>query len=436
MTLAEQAATPLGRVRDPRAPGGERPLRVVQLWAHAGIQGGGGGVAMNRLHRGLLAHGVHSTLLEEAGEDVDASEGRYAVPRWRVLDGGLRRVASRVGLNDVHRLSTLALLRHPLVREADVLHVNGTHSGFLNYLALPLLTRGRPALFTLHDMWAVTGHCAYSLECERWRTGCGGCPHLDMLPATRRDATAIEWRLKRHAYRRSRIAFTAPSRWLTDIARDGLPGFEVEQIPYGVDTRLYAPTPTAEARSALGIPADRHVLLFVSVNLADWRKGGDLIPAILGALPPEVRDNTVTVLLGPHNEALAERLDVPVIALGPIYDEARKALAYAAADLLILPTRADNDPLVLSEAMACGTPAASFRVGGVPETVRHGISGVTAEAEDAAALGREIGALLEEPGRLQEMGRRARRQVEDERNLDAWVGRHLALYRRLIAAPA
>ncbi len=55
-------------------------------------------------------------------------------------------------------------------------------------------------VLTLHDPWPLTGHCAYFLDCERWRTGCGSCPHLDTPPAMRRDNTHLNWTRKKRIY--------------------------------------------------------------------------------------------------------------------------------------------------------------------------------------------------------------------------------------------
>jgi hypothetical protein len=52
-------------------------------------------------------------------------------------------------------------------------------------------------MLTLHDAWLLSGHCAHSFDCQRWKTGCGECPDLDVYPASPRDATACNWRRKR-----------------------------------------------------------------------------------------------------------------------------------------------------------------------------------------------------------------------------------------------
>src|SRR5690606_33465346 len=155
-----------------------------------------------------------------------------------------------------------------------------------------------------------------------WLDGCGTCPYPSTLPGVRRGASRIEWRLKRAAYARSRIDFAAPSEWLCDIARRGLPpGSSVECIPNGVDLEVYRPQDRRAARAELDLPDDRHVLMFASVNLSDWRKGGDLLRTMLSALPDDVRAKTMLLLIGPDAGTAWDSLGMPVRSLGSVVDE-------------------------------------------------------------------------------------------------------------------
>ena len=120
---------------------------------------------------------------------------------------------------------------------------------------------------TLHDMWTFTGHCGYSLGCERWRLGCGECPDLTLYPPVDRDGTAFNLSRKREIYRRSRLRVATPSRWLLEKAKasalwDGVA--EARVIPYGVDLRIFQPGNRAEVRGRLGIRPDARVLLFAA----------------------------------------------------------------------------------------------------------------------------------------------------------------------------
>ena len=117
-----------------------------------------------------------------------------------------------------------------------------------------------PTVLTLHDAWLLSGHCAHSFDCERWKTGCGECPDLTIEPAIRRDATADNWVRKRDIYARSRLYVATPSPWLMGRVEQSMLAPAVEQarvIPNGVDLSVFRP---ADKRSIRAGSASRQTL--------------------------------------------------------------------------------------------------------------------------------------------------------------------------------
>ena len=337
-------------------------LSVMHFWLSPGLSGGGTGIAMSMLHENLLAAGVRSRILCQM--DAPAAPEIDIVPRWSRLDMQIRRLTMRLGLNDIHRVSWPLIMRHPFYRDADVVHFHGIHWGFLSYLALPTLTRHKPAVFTLHDLWALTGHGTSPRDCERWRTGCGQCPYPDAPPAVQRDATYIEWRLKRWAYSRSRLTIIALNSQHAEYARQGLlHRFPIHCIPNGVDTDLFRPQDPSRCRSALGIPLDRHVMMFAAVGLNEKRKGGDLLIAALQHLPETVRSNLTLLLVGRGGAAIREAIGIPSIDLGLVEQPETMAAAYGASDLFVSPTSKATSgvPHAIASIRTRGRPSA--RVG-------------------------------------------------------------------------
>jgi glycosyltransferase involved in cell wall biosynthesis len=393
---------------------------------------------MMRLHEGLLAAGVRSRILCQL--DAPDTPEIDVVPRWSRLDMQIRRLTMRLGLNDIHRVSSPLIARHPFYRDADVVHFHGLHSGFLSYLSLPALTRRKPTVFTLHDLWALTGHCASPRDCERWRIGCGQCPYPDTHPAIQRDATSIEWRLKKWAYSRSRLTIIALNQRHAEYARRGLLGcFPVHCIPNGIDTDLFRPQDRTRCRSALGIAHDRHVVMFAALVLDQFNKGGDLLVAALNHLPEPVRRNVTLLLVGRNGATIRGAIDIPSVDLGSIEQPETMAMAYSAADLFVSPTRAETFSLVLAEAMACGTPLVAFNVGGVSALVRPGLTGHLAQPENPSDLAAGIAALLGDDTQRRIFGNNCRSIALAEYSASAVIGRHIALYETLMsgnAAPA
>jgi glycosyltransferase involved in cell wall biosynthesis len=398
--------------------------------------GGGAAIAGYRLHQGLLAQGVDSRLV--VGQAKTSSDRVASVPLPSKLERHLlARITQPLGFNYVHLLQPFSLRQHPFYVGADILNFHNLHTGYFNYLAIPALTKHKPAIFTLHDMWSFTGHCAYSYDCDRWQTGCGRCPYPDTYPAIRRDNTHLEWKLKDWVYNRSNLTIVCPSRWLTEQAQHSLLNrFPIHHIPYGIDIQAYQPLNSEQCRSVLGIPSGKSVLMMGAENLNDTRKGGHLLLQALQSLPDSLKANCLLLILGNGGEALAEAVGIASLNLGYVGSDRLKAIAYSAADLFLFPTRADNLPLVLQESMACGTPMVSFKIGGVPDLVRPGITGYLAAPEDVNDFRNGIVQLLEDPSSREQMALNCRQIAVTEYPLELQAQRYVTLYHQVLGLNA
>jgi glycosyltransferase involved in cell wall biosynthesis len=406
-------------------------VKVLQINFSDYFQGGGGAIAMHRLHQGLKQQNVESSIL--CGRKTLNSHDSIVVPQSSKLDTQIRRWTGRLGLNDIHITSTFGLRNLASFQDADVLNFHILHSGFFNYLAIPQLTTSRPAIFTLHDMWAFTGHCAYSYDCCRWQTGCGQCPDLDSPPSVQRDNTHLEWKLKKWVYNHSDLAIVAPSQWLTEQARKSmLSHLPIYHIPYGLDTEIFQPHDSELCRRLLGIPLKKKVLMYSAVNASDRRKGMDLLYESLQNLPTALKSEIVLLVMGSRTRSFEETNDFQIFHLGYIDCEQIKAIAYSTADLFVFPTRADNLPLVLQESLACGTPIVSFKVGGVPDLVRPGVTGYLAAPEDASDLAQGIVELLEDDHLRQSLSNQCRATAVEEYNLRLQAERYINVYKHLL----
>ena len=392
---------------------------------------GGAAIAAYRLHQGLLAQQIESHLL--VGKATIKSDRVAEVSRSRRVEAQLARLTNELGLNYLNHINTFGVSKHSFYKQADILNFHNLHTGYFNYLAIPSLTKTKPAVFTLHDMWSFTGHCAYSYDCDRWKTGCGQCPYLEIYPAIRRDNTRLEWKLKDWVYSQSNLTIVTPSRWLTEQAQQSmLNRFSIHHIPYGIDTEIYQPLDSEQCRAVLGIPTHKNVLMFGADSLSDNRKGGDLLFQALSCLPDALKADTVLLMIGSNSESISKAIGMQTIELGYVGSDRLKAIAYSAADLFIFPTRADNLPLVLQESMACGTPMVSFKVGGVPDLVRPGVTGYLATPEDSDDFSSGIVQLLEDEALRDRMGRNCREIALEEYPLKLQAQRYLELYRQLL----
>jgi glycosyltransferase involved in cell wall biosynthesis len=368
--------------------------------------GGGAAKSARSLHESLRERGVDSRML--VGRRLTADPAVRAIKRsamWRVADRPFGDVTQRVGLQYAFLPSSFGVVRDPWFRASRVLQLHNLHGSFFAWSALPVLTRRRPTVWWIQDMWPVTGHVAYAYECDRWRTGCGSCPHLGEYPALPRDTSALLWKLKRAAYERSVLTVVASSQWLLRVlaASPLLGRFPRRLIPNGVDLDRFRPRPQREALADLGFEqVDGPVVLVFD---GERRKGAELLGDILARL-----DRQLTVLVAGSRGDWRPSEGVRVVDLGRIADDDRLAAAYAAADVFLLPTLADNLPNSVLESIACGTPVVATPVGGLTDAVREGETGFVAEAVDPAA----IAAALERALDAADLGPRARAVAEAE----------------------
>jgi glycosyltransferase involved in cell wall biosynthesis len=207
----------------------------------------------------------------------------------------------------------------------------------------------------------------------------------------------------------------------------------VHCIPHGVDTAVFKPLDQSHCRELLGVPEGKIVLLCAIEHMDRPLKGADLLVKALDFLPKAFQDQCVLLLFGHPNRRIQEQISLPIIDLGYINEDRLKAVAYSAADLLINPTRAESFGLVALESMACGTPVAAFKVGGIPELVRPGVTGLLAKPDDPEGLAACIQSMAGDPVQLQSMADRCRDVATTEYTLTQQVRRTIELYQYVLS---
>lgn len=333
-----------------------------------------------------------------------------------------------------------AFLRRVLALwQPDIIHLHNLHGGrgTIPLSILPEMAAVAPIVWTMHDMWGMTGHCAYSMGCNRWRDGCGGCPDLALYPRLLSDRT------KHIAYNKSEIlakanpVLVSPSRWLSDLALEAKPtkSCEIQLIANGVDLTVFSPKFRAIAREELNLSSDSQVIMFAAESLdGDKRKGGAELRRALERVQTSRGGALLDVILMGRGgiDLLSGIPGIVVHHVGYVSDQAVAAKLYSAADVFICPSLQDNLPNALIEAAACGTAAVAFNVGGCGEIIDNEVSGLLVPGGDSAALGDAIERLVSEPERLAGMGRAARARAELLYSDTKMAYSYLSLYHELI----
>ena len=325
----------------------------------------------------------------EIGYGAEAPSAEAARFAYRVGTSLERRVYSQCRkLFDAEgygsRSGTKKLIAEMERFQPDVIQLHNLHGCYLN---LPILfaylrQSGLPVVWTLHDCWPFTGHCAYFdyADCRKWMDGCRHCPQQRSYPACYGlDGSERNYAMKKRLFTSlERLVFVTPCEWMKQpLSRSFLSGYLARTIYNGVDLRAFQPTESG-LRRRYGLEGKRVVLSVAS----DWdeRKGLRFLTEAQQALGDAYR----FVAVGLEEEQI-KALPAPMLGIARTADVRELAAWYTAADCVANPTMEDNMPMVNLEALACGTPVAVFRTGGCPEAVDESC-GVVVDKGDGAAL--------------------------------------------------
>ena len=291
--------------------------------------------------------------------------------QWASPEGWADRAAGR---EDFCYPGTEALLSLESA-SADIIHAHNLHGSYFDLRMLPKLSSRRPVVLTLHDAWLLAGHCAHSMGCDRWRTGCGECPDLAIYPGIKKDATAENWRTKSDIFRKCRLFVATPCAWLMrKVEQSMLMPAVIERrvIPYGIDLSIFKPGDQAAARARLRIRQNAAVLLFAANGIRkNAFKDYATLRQTIGRLGSQSHRRRPIQFIAVGESGPAERIGDAVIEFRPFEnDSAAMAAYYQAADVYIHAAKADTFPCTVLEALACGTPVAATNVGGIGEQVR------------------------------------------------------------------
>jgi glycosyltransferase involved in cell wall biosynthesis len=311
--------------------------------------------------------------------------------------------------------------------DADVVHLHNLHGYYVNYRSLVGMIRDKPIVWTWHDMWGVTGRCGFASGCQRWAENCAPCPRKHQYPAAWIDHSEEEYVEKFRTFTSlDRLLIVCPSDWLAEIAvQRGYPADRVRVVPNPVDTETFTLKCRTDARQKLGLDSQRPLAMFIAESCDEARKGyGDFCTATL-------KNDCDAMAIGSPPKEPAEH----VKHFGRINNKERLADLYAAADVMIIPSYADNYPNTVVESLIAGTPVIGYEEGGIPSQLSDPWSAVTPRGdadELARTLRRFLGRLEESRANREELARLSRQRWSP----DLISAEYLKLYNELVDAAA
>lgn len=372
-----------------------KPLKIVLLSYHN--QNGGAGIACGRLAEALkkAGHQVNYLVQEKTGNDGSVALNNSPVKKamsW------LRFILERLAYLPFEKNKVVRFLfnpgkygrdisQHPLIQEADIIHLHWVNFGMLSIQNIKqLLDTGKPVYWTLHDMWAFTGGCHHSGACLNFQVACGNCAEFIKNPSTN-DLSHQLWQKKFNAFQQPNLHIITCSDWLKERAATSsiLKNQPIQSIPNAIDTELFKPGNKADAKKSLSLDPEKKYILFVAMRVNAPKKGFNYLEKALQGL-----DKTTTELIVVGNAQDLPELHLKAHVMGHISSPEKMIQIYQAADVFVTPSLEENLPNTIMEAMACGTPCVGFKIGGIPEMIDHAVNGYVAEYQSSEDLAKGL----------------------------------------------
>ena len=304
------------------------------------------------------------------------------------------------------------LSEESLIKEADIIHLHWINQGYFSIKTFKRLARlNKPIVWTLHDMWAFTGGCHYSGGCEKFISECKNCPSL--IFSSENDFSNKIFANKILTYKSLDLNVVTCSKWLAEEAKKSylFQNKKITTIPNAIDPGIYKPLDKNIAREKLGLPKNKNLILFGTMNLKETRKGFVYLKKALKTINNNLKDNTELFVFGSSNAKDLDGINLKASFLGRISDTDKLVCCYNAADVFVSPSIEDNLPNTVMESLSCGIPVIAFNIGGMPDMIDHKTNGYLAEPRDHISLAEGILWIIQNQGVKETLSFNARKKV-------------------------
>ncbi len=318
------------------------------------------------------------------GRDVNPSQSEL-IHIGNKLSQAIALIEARVFDNDglANRWTTKQLIKKIKDIHPDVIHLHNLHGYYINYKILfeYLNTSHIPIVWTLHDCWSFTGHCAHfvSANCDKWKTECMQCPLKNGYPASWLfDNSTRNFEKKRRLFAANRnLHIVAVSHWLAELVRQSfLKQADIRVIHNGVDLTVFKPFGREQTT--------KFRILGVS---SVWTESKGLYDFY--CLREQFDENKYEIVIVGLSEEQIKALPKGIVGVTRTNSVEELVEYYSSADVFVNPTYSDTFPTTNLEALACGTPVVTYRTGGSPEAVSTE-TGLIVEQGNIGALKKAI----------------------------------------------
>ena len=396
---------------------------------------GGAAIACNRLNEALNNNGIISKKFNsDSLSSFDNKRIFFNLALEKVLFL-CYQASSNIRFKFSNPLFGIDITKQVDFSDVDIIHFHWINNGFLSLRSLKKIAElKKPIVWTFHDMWAFTGGCFHSRECENFKTVCGNCFYLKNPSSN--DLSAKIHKQKQEIFSSLNIHVVACSNWLGARAEQSSLFHEkkISVIPNSINVDVYKPINQIGLRHSLKLPENKFLILFAAVNLLDERKGIYYLEEAINKLfllYPELNENIELVILGnvKNNKSLSFPCNHTLT--GYIDNDIALSKYYSACNIFITSSLDENLPNTIMESLSCGTPVVAFNTGGIPDLIEHKKNGYLAEYKSAEDLANGIMWMYVNRAN-DEIKKNARNKVVTNYTYDIVAEKYIQLYESII----
>ena len=359
---------------------------------------GGAAVAANRLMEALIKNGVKAKMLvrdKQTDNPCVIAHPQQRRLRWAFLWERLA-IWLRLGLRRKHLFDIdtgqcgADITQLPEFQEADVIHLHWVNQGMLSLKQIKkILDSGKRIVWTMHDMWEMTGICHHAYRCDKYYQKCNCCPLLTFSGS--RDFSSKVFKRKEKLFEHSEIKFVAVSNWLAGCARKSalIGNRKICVIPNSISLSHFPMTGCKEARSLLHLK-NNYIITFGAARIDDGIKGFTYLLEALTLLigRKQINRDEIHLLLfgGIKDKRILSNIPVPYTYYGYVSDLNMISLFYSASNVVVSSSYYETFGQTLIEAQACGSTPVAFSGSGQEDIITHKVNGYLAEQLSAESL--------------------------------------------------
>lgn len=359
---------------------------------------------------------------ESTDKNTHAIVGQLQNRTW--LSDYATEIQKQYSLNGIFNPISYEILYNQLFLDADVVHFHLMHNKIFDLQLLPLFSRLKPIVWTIHDPWLLGGHCIHHFDCQKWQSHCEDCPYPKTNFPLEKDNSALNFALKRDAIMQSNFHAIVASKWMENKLKVS-PLFKhipIHLIPFGIDQKVFRPIPKVEARNKFKIPPDALVISF-RCDRSEF-KGLNNIEYALN----NIQTKKKVYLLVLADKLKENPSQFFIKEFGWIKDDNLLAQIYSASDLFLMPSIVETFGMMAIEAMSCGTLPIIMDGTALPEVINAPMCGVSTPQNKDDFLS-AVQYYIDHPEKIVNQANKCYEYARKHYSLDTYIDKIINVYK-------